>query len=262
MAMTTCLTFPEMRRNARSATLIPLVVAALGLTMTGCGGPEPIRRARPVVVAGDGGAAATIAARAALSGGSVAGVDGSEASPPGAARRAPSESSPRRGAADPSAAPAAPSSAQSETAPDPANPHDPLVAEATAAHDAAYSDLLAAEAVPDEYLPRLGDHMEPGQLEQWRSVIRRLREAGLRVRANDRLPSWRRVEHAEVVSTHEVRLDTCRFDTEEAIDAGGNVVSATETPHRYLETMVRSDTGWRWEGREWIDPPDRTDCAS
>ena len=255
MPTATCLTFPNMAWNARSATRITLVLAALGLTVTGCGAPEPIRRARPVVVADSGGAPATTAARTALAGGALSGTVLSGTALSGGAGSATSSTRPANAQA--------PANAQDPAdAHDPENARDRLVAEAIAAHDAAYADLLAAEAVPDEYLPRLVDHLEPGQLEQWRSVIRRLREKGLRVRANNRLPSWRRVEHSEVISTHEVRLNTCRLDTEEAVDGGGNVVSTTETPHRYLETMVRSDTGWRWEGREWIDPPDRTDCAA
>lgn len=138
----------------------------------------------------------------------------------------------------------------------------PLLAEVDAAYSDAYSALLAAAAIPDEDHPALVATMADGQREQWRSVIRRLREDGLSLRPVEGRARWHRIEAIEVLSPDIVRLDVCRFDPDESVGPDGVSVATSEHPYRYLETIERADGRWLWAGREWVDPSDRySDCA-
>ena len=140
-------------------------------------------------------------------------------------------------------------------------PPSPLLDEVTAAYDAAYADLLAAEAIPDENYAGLENHMSSGQAEQWRSVIRRLRENGQRVSAHPTDPGWRRIEAVEFDADW-VDLTVCRLDTEQAVDREGRPIDGGTRPYRYVDTMEMEDGKWVWAGREWVDPSsDFSDCA-
>jgi hypothetical protein len=139
-------------------------------------------------------------------------------------------------------------------------PPSELLAEVTAAYDAAYADLLAAEAIPDENYAGLENHMSSGQAEQWRSVIRRLRENGQRVVPGS--GGWVRVESIDQPSDALVRLTVCRLDTERSVDASGTPVATSSRAARYVEEFQMTGGGWIWSGREWVDPsPDYSDCA-
>ena len=141
-------------------------------------------------------------------------------------------------------------------------PPSALLDEVLAAYDAAYADLLAAEAIPDENYPRLLDHMDTSQADAWRNVIRDAREKGLRGRPNATVPSWRRVESFEQPGDTTVRIEVCRFDSSEVIDAAGALVGSDDQPYRYVETFELIGGRWKWSGREWVDPsPDYSDCA-
>jgi hypothetical protein len=141
-------------------------------------------------------------------------------------------------------------------------PPSPLLDEVVAAYDAAYADLLAAGAIPDENYPGLEDHMDHGQAEQWRTVIRDVRERGLRVRAADSSRPWRRVEAFDRISVDVVEIEVCRVDPEESVDALGVVVDVSHRAYRYVETLVRKEGQWKWSGREWVDPSaSASDCA-
>lgn len=141
-------------------------------------------------------------------------------------------------------------------------PPSALLDEVLAAYDAAYADLLAAEAIPDENYPPLFDHMDTGQADTWRNVIRGLREKGQRGLPSTAVPAWRRVESIEQSSETTVMLDVCRFDSTEIVDASGTFVGRDDQPYRYIETFERIGGSWKWSGREWVDPsPDYSDCA-
>ncbi len=141
-------------------------------------------------------------------------------------------------------------------------PPSALLDEVLAAYDAAYADLLAAEAIPDENYPPLLDHMDTGQADTWRNVIRGLREKGQRIRPHASTPSWRRVESVEQPDETTVLVDVCRYDTEETIDAAGTVVDGVTRIYRYVDTFALIGGSWKWAGREWVDPsPDYSDCA-
>lgn len=140
-------------------------------------------------------------------------------------------------------------------------PPSELLSEVTAAYDAAYADLLAAEAIPDENYPALENHMSSGQAEQWRSVIRRLRESGQRVSTHPTDPGWHRIEAVEFGADW-VDLTVCRLDTEQAVDREGRPIDGGTRPYRYVDTMELEDGRWVWAGREWVDPSsDFSDCA-
>jgi len=141
-------------------------------------------------------------------------------------------------------------------------PPSALLDEVVAAYDAAYADLLAAEAVMDENHPALAHHIAGLQLERWREVIRGARVDGLTARPRQGGTSWRRVERFEQSSSHEVRLEVCSYDTTETVDASGVVVSRADRPFRFLETMTQDEGGWKWTAREWIDASQGfSDCA-
>ncbi|MFN8051029.1 MAG: hypothetical protein U0Q22_06315 [Acidimicrobiales bacterium] len=129
----------------------------------------------------------------------------------------------------------------------------PLLTEIETAYDAAYADLLAAEAIPDENYPRLTDHIAPGQLEQWRSVIRQLRVDGKSVRPGE--GSWRRVELLRSLDASRVEIVVCRLDRE---STDGEPDSRTA---RYQESFDLIDGRWKWSGRQWLDRGAASDCA-
>jgi len=141
-------------------------------------------------------------------------------------------------------------------------PPSPLLTEVTAAYDAAYADLLAAEMALDENSPALPNHIAGAQLEQWRAVIRDARAAGLTARSHPGSSPWRRVE-AMVVEQDVVRLDVCRYDNTETIDRMGTVANPATRPFRYVETLRNVEGVWKWVGREWVDQSsEQSDCAS
>lgn len=140
-------------------------------------------------------------------------------------------------------------------------PPSPLLDEVVAAYDAAYADLLAAEAIPDENYPALSDHVGEGQLEKWKSVIRELAAANERVRRVDE-GRWRRIEAIVDHGGGDVEITVCRFDPDETVDAAEEVVGASRRAYRYIETLWRVGEVWKWVGRQWIDSAFRSsDCA-
>lgn len=140
-------------------------------------------------------------------------------------------------------------------------PPSELLTEVTAAYDAAYADLLAAEMAMDENYPGLQDHIAGAQLEKWREVIRGLRADGKSVRDSPGTPEWRRIERIEP-SSDRVLLNVCRMQRQETVDQGGIGSGADTRPYRYLETLELIGGGWKWTGREWIDSAaDGSDCA-
>lgn len=140
-------------------------------------------------------------------------------------------------------------------------PPSDLLTEVTAAYDAAYADLLAAGAIPDPNYPALTDHMDAGQAEQWRTVLRGLVSEGKRVQAAES-GRWQRVESLVESSDVAVDLIVCRFDPDPSIDSAGNVTNLDSRPYRYRETFLRVNGVWKWAGREWIDSNDSSsDCA-
>ena len=164
-------------------------------------------------------------------------------------------------AVPPTTAPTA--SAPPSTRPLTTAPPSAVLDEVLAAYDAAYADLLAAEAIPDENYPPLTNHIHGGQLDAARNVIRGLREKGHKVRPNATVPSWRRVEAIDQSSNTRVLLEVCRVDPSEAVDTTGQVVDVGTRPYRYVETFELDGGSWKWSGREWVDPsPDYSDCAS
>lgn len=141
-------------------------------------------------------------------------------------------------------------------------PPSELLTEVTAAYDAAYADLLAATIAGDENSPALANHIAPGQLETWRSTIRGLRESGTTVRTVESSGPLRRIEGFSQVSDTMVELNVCRFPNEESVDPKGVITPPGDRPYRYLETLELIDGGWKWSGREWIDPSDEySDCS-
>lgn len=141
-------------------------------------------------------------------------------------------------------------------------PPSALLDEVTAAYDAAYADLLAAEAVMDENHERLDDHIAGVQLEQWRTVIRGLRADGLTVRDIPNAPEWRRVEAFEARSELAVVLEVCRMQRQETVDRSGLGSGPDERAYRYLETLEKIGGVWKWTGREWVDGAVAgSDCA-
>lgn len=140
-------------------------------------------------------------------------------------------------------------------------PPSPLLDEVVAAYDAAYADLLAAEAIADENYPALGNHVGEGQLEKWQSVIRQLRTAGESVRRVDD-GRWRRIEDVVLHGDGDVEITVCRFDPDETVDAVGSVVGVDRRPYRFIETLWEFGDAWKWVGRQWVDSESQSsDCA-
>lgn len=163
-------------------------------------------------------------------------------------------------AAPPTTAPTA--SAPPSTRPLTTAPPSALLDEVLAAYDAAYADLLAAEAIPDENYPALTNHIHGGQLDAARNVIRGLREKGLQVRSSATVPAWRRVESIERPTDNTALLEVCHLDSSEGVDVTGAVITSSRRPYRYVETFELIGGSWKWSGREWVDPsPDYSDCA-
>ena len=141
-------------------------------------------------------------------------------------------------------------------------PPSQLLTEVTAAYDAAYADLLAAGAAADENMLTLDGHMDAGQAEQWRTVIRSLRDRGEHLVVASPAERWRRVESLGQPSPTVVTLNVCRFDPDTTVDSSGAVVGRDDRAFRYLETLTRKGGSWRWSGREWIDTSkDSSDCS-
>lgn len=141
-------------------------------------------------------------------------------------------------------------------------PPSQLLAEVTAAYDAAYADLLAATIAGDENSPALANHIAGAQLEQWREVIRGLKADGNIARVNSALQSWRRIEQFDSSNPTLASLIVCRFDNVESVDSTGTVVDPATRPFRYVESFEALEGEWKWIGREWVDPSGReSDCA-
>lgn len=142
-------------------------------------------------------------------------------------------------------------------------PPSQLLAEVTAAYDAAYADLLAAGSIPDENYAGLANHVAGAQLETIKEMLRRSVLEGVRGVQDPTAPPWSRVEGIEMPSSTRVILNVCRFDNTDAVDAAGNVVSSADRPFRYLETIELLEGTWKWTAREWIDESrSASDCAS
>lgn len=141
-------------------------------------------------------------------------------------------------------------------------PPSELLTEITAVYDAAYSDLLAAEAIPDEHYAKLGDHMTPKLAEHWRQTLSQLRSSGLKVRQMAGTERWKRVERIELDDETHVAIVVCRFDPDEAIDAAGAVAQSDAWSYRVGEAFEFSEGTWKWSERTDITRgPSRSECG-
>lgn len=142
-------------------------------------------------------------------------------------------------------------------------PPSPLLDEVVAAYDAAYADLLAAGAAPEEDHSDLGTHIADPQLGAIRDLLAELSRDGIVGRLDETRPPWRRIERFDLVDERTVRLEVCRFDPTEGVDRSGVVVDPATRPFRHADTMRQEEGAWKWTEREWLDDSgSSSDCAS
>lgn len=139
-------------------------------------------------------------------------------------------------------------------------PPSPLLDEVVAAYDAAYQDLLAAEATMDPNSPVLDDHMAGAQLEKVREVIRAFGSNGQAVRHV--AGGWLRIEVFDRVGATAVDLEICRMDRDVTVGKDGAVLASDARSFRYRESFDYLGGSWKWTGRVWLDSDSQPDCAS